>query len=72
MAQSAETAAFDALPDPKKRFDDLARKELGRESFESLSSADILATQLRKLATVSADHPDLVKLHQRLAQAAGS
>jgi AAA domain, putative AbiEii toxin, Type IV TA system len=71
MAKTAETAVFDALADPKKRFDDLARKELGRESFESLSSADILATQLRKLASVSADHPDLVRLHQRLAKAAG-
>jgi predicted ATPase len=72
MAKTAETAEFDALADPKKRFDDLARKELGRESFEGLSSADILATQLRKLATVSADHPDLVRLHDRLAKAAGS
>jgi predicted ATPase len=71
MTKTTETAEFDALADPKKRFDDLARKELGRESFESLSSADILATQLRKLATVSADHSDLVKLHERLAKAAG-
>ena len=72
MAKTAETAEFDSLPDPKKRFDELARKELGRESFESLSSADIIATQLRKLATVPADHPDLMKLYARLAKAAGS
>lgn len=71
MTKTAETAEFDATPDPKKRFDDLARKELGREPFESLSSADILATQLRRLATVPADHPDLLKLYERLAKAAG-
>ncbi|MBQ8104536.1 MAG: ATP-binding protein, partial [Afipia sp.] len=72
MVKTAETAQYDALPDPKQRFDLLARKELGRELFESLSSADILATQLRRLATVPADHPDLVKLHARLISAAGS
>jgi predicted ATPase len=72
MAKTEETAEFDNVPDPKKRFDDLARKELGRESFESVSSGDILATQLRRLATMPADHPDLLKLHQRLAKAAGS
>lgn len=72
MTKTAETTEFDAIPDPKKRFDELARKELARESFESLSSADILGTQLRRLATVPADHPDLVKLHERLTKAAGS
>ena len=72
FTDGACTAEFDNVPDPKKRFDDLARKELGRESFESVSSGDILATQLRRLATMPADHPDLLKLHQRLAKAAGS
>jgi predicted ATPase len=72
MAKTTESQAFDYISDPKKRFDDLARKELGRESFESVSSQDILATQLRRLATVPADHPDLVQLHERLAKAAGS
>ena len=72
MAKTAETAEFDGLADPKKRFDDLARKQLDRETFESVSSQDILATQLRKLATVPSDHPDLVKLHERLAKAVSS
>jgi predicted ATPase len=71
MTKTADTAAFESLADPKKRFDDLARKELGRASFESVSSQDILSTQLRRLATVPADHPDLIKLHERLAKAAG-
>ncbi|MGY4177640.1 ABC-type transport system involved in cytochrome c biogenesis ATPase subunit [Bradyrhizobium sp. USDA 4518] len=72
MAKTAETAEFDGMPDPKKRFDDLARKELDRGSFESVSSQDILATQLRRLATVPPDHPDLVRLHERLVKAAAS
>ena len=72
MIKAAETEEFENNPDPKRRFDDLARKELDREPFESVSSQDILATQLRRLATISADHPDLVRLYTRLAKAAGS
>jgi hypothetical protein len=72
MTKIADTEEFESIADPKKRFDDLARKELDREPFESVSSQDILATQLRKLKTISADQPDLVVLHARLAKAAGS
>ena len=72
MTKSIDTEQFEGIPDPKRRFDDLARKELDREPFESVSSQDILATQLRRLATISADHPDLVRLYSRLARAAGS
>jgi hypothetical protein len=71
MTKTVDTAAFESTADPKKRFDDLARQELGRASFESVSSQDILSTQLRRLATVSVDHLDLIKLHERLAKAAG-
>jgi predicted ATPase len=72
MVKTAETEEFESNPDPKRRFDDLARKQLDRARFETVSSQDILATQLRKLTTISADHPDLVRLHARLAKAAGS
>jgi hypothetical protein len=72
MFKNADTVQFEELSDPKKRFDELARKELGLAQFETVSSQDILATQLRKLATVPADHSDLVKLYERLAKAAGS
>ncbi len=72
MTKTADTEEFESIADPKKRFGGLARKELDREPFESVSSQDILATQLRKLKTISADHPDLVVLHARLAKAAGS
>jgi len=71
MVKTAETIVFDSIADPKKRFDDLARKELGRAPFETISSQDILATQLRKLATVPDTHPDLVELNKRLSEAAG-
>jgi predicted ATPase len=72
MARTAEVADLDPIPNPKKRFDDLARRELGRALFEPVSSQDILATQLRRLATVPGDHPELVSLHARLMKAAGS
>jgi DNA-binding HxlR family transcriptional regulator len=49
MVKTAETEVFENNPDPKRRFDDLARKELGREPSENVSSQDILATQLRRL-----------------------
>jgi hypothetical protein len=69
MSKTTETAEFDSIPDPKKRFDVLARKELGRASFEQLSSQDILATQLRKLATIPDNQPELVSLKKRLSEA---
>jgi hypothetical protein len=72
MAKTPETAEFDSIADPKKRFDELARKELGRAPFEKLSSQDILATQLRKLATIPDNQPDLVSLNKRLSEAAGT
>lgn len=72
MTKTSETKEFDAIPDPKKRFDDLARKEIGLASYESPSSQDILATQLRRLKSVPDDHSELVKLYDRLAKAAGS
>lgn len=72
MAKTSETDEFDAISDPKTRFDLLARKEIGTASYESVSSQDILATQLRRLNKVPADHPEIVKLHDRLAKAAGS
>jgi predicted ATPase len=72
MAKTSETAEFDSIADPKKRFDELARKELGRASFEQLSSQDILATQLRKLATIPDDQPELVFLNKRLSEAAAT
>jgi hypothetical protein len=72
MKKDAESAVFDSLP-PKKRFDELARKELGRASYEHLSSQDILGTQLRRLATIPDTLPELKGLHERLASAvAGS
>jgi predicted ATPase len=47
---------------PKVRFEKLAKLELGVPNFKSVTSADILATQRRRLATIAADHPDLVDI----------
>lgn len=62
-------AKADALEngDPKRRFDLLARSELGRADYEPLSSSDILATQLRKLATIPDDLKEVVEIYEQLA-----
>lgn len=72
MVKSVETAEFESTADPKKRFDGLARKELGRAAFEPLSSQDILGTQLRRLATIPDDLAELQSLHQRLSGTAST
>ena len=72
MDKTEETRELDKIANPKKRFDKLARKELGRDQYERVSSQDILQTPFRRLAKVPADHPDLIKLYERLAKAIGS
>jgi hypothetical protein len=72
MKKDDESAAFESLPDAKKRFDDLARQELGRAPYEPLTSQEILGTQLRRLATIPDGLPALQDLHQRLATAAAA
>jgi hypothetical protein len=67
-----DSEEFEHIADPKLRFNKLALKELDRASYESVSSQEILGTQLRRLKTVPTDHPDLVQLYRRLAKAVGS
>lgn len=52
--------------DPKIRFDQLAKLELGVPSFQSVKSADILGTQRRRLATIAEYHPDLTEIKTKL------
>jgi hypothetical protein len=70
MAKDEESAQFELIQDPKKRFVELARRELGRAEFEAVSSQDILATQLRKLATIPESTSEFVALRGRLSKAA--
>jgi len=46
----------------KKRFDLLARLELGRSPLETVSSAEILQTQQRRLADMDVTMPELTDL----------
>lgn len=55
-----------AHTDAKKRFDMLTRKEMGRDDYETLESRDILGTQTRRLATISADDPDIQDLYKSI------
>ena len=64
--QKSENAALILDSDPKKRFENLTRIDLGTPSFESVTSDEILATQRRCLATIPNDHPDLVALKNQL------
>lgn len=50
----------------KECFVMLTKKLLGLADYEHVSADDILATQRRKLATISDNHPELVKLKERL------
>jgi hypothetical protein len=64
--QKSDNAALIVDPDPKKRFEKLTRIDLGTPAFEAVTSDEIFATQRRCLATIPADHPDLVALKTRL------
>lgn len=52
--------------DPKKRFEILAKVELGLQGFQSVNSEEILGTQRRRLATIPEDHKDIVELNRQL------
>ena len=64
--QKSENAALILDPDPKKRFENLTRIDLGTPAFEVVTSDEIFATQRRCLATIPNDHPDLVALKNQL------
>lgn len=71
MKPDAQSSRFDGLP-PKKRFESLAREELGVPDHQQISSLDIAATQRRKLASLPLDHGDLVSIKNELMQFAES
>jgi hypothetical protein len=56
-----------SVSDPKKRFEKLARYDLGRADYEAVSAPEILTTQLRYLRTVPDQSDEIQKLHSRLA-----
>lgn len=58
--------------DAKRKFECLAKKEFGLMEFEAVSSADILSTQRKRLASLPADHPDLVSLGSTIIEYAES
>lgn len=57
---------------PKACFEKLAKLELGVPSFESVTSAEILGTQRRRLATISEGHPDFTEINAKLLSFATS
>jgi len=50
----------------KEKYAKLTRLEKGLMNTETVTSAEILETQVRKLATISPDHPDIVELSRTL------
>jgi hypothetical protein len=62
MVSDAKSDAVAADVDHKKRFDLLARLELGRNPSEAVSSAEILQTQQRRLADVDVAMGELAEL----------
>jgi hypothetical protein len=66
MQQDSLSESVAQIKDPKKRFEALARKELGREEYEELDSRDILATQTRRLATIKDDVDEIQALYKLL------
>lgn len=64
--QKSDRTALILEPDPKKRFENLTRIELGTPAFETVTSDEIFATQRRCLATIPTNHQDLVTLKTRL------
>lgn len=64
--QKMDKVAIIVDADAKKRFENLTRIDLGTPTFEAVTSDEIFATQRRCLATIPADHPDLIDLKTRL------
>lgn len=62
MSADPKSASVSASLDYKKRFDLLARLELGRSASEPVSSAEILQTQQRRLADIDVGAPEWADL----------
>ncbi|GAB9241395.1 ATP-dependent nuclease [Bradyrhizobium diazoefficiens] len=62
MAPDAKSNSIPEDPDYKRRFDLLARVELGRTALEPIVSADILQTQQRRVADLSMELPEMQEL----------
>lgn len=65
MEQDSKSKSI-AVTDAKSGFEQLAKLELGIPDFETVKSADILATQRRKLATIDVNHADLAAINSTL------
>jgi predicted ATPase len=55
----------------KERFEQITRREMRVANFRSVTSADIFATQRRRLATIPEDHPSMVAIASELLAIAG-
>jgi predicted ATPase len=62
MVHDAKSNSIPTDLDYKKRFDLLARLELGRNASETISSAEILQTQQRRVADMDVNLPELLEL----------
>lgn len=62
MAADTKSDSIAADPDYKRRFDLLARVELGRLASETVVSAEILQTQQRRIADLDINMPDMQEL----------
>jgi hypothetical protein len=62
MPADAKSDSIPQDPDYKRRFDLLARAELGRTASETVVSAEILQTQQRRVADLDMDMPEMQEL----------
>jgi hypothetical protein len=62
MVNDAKSKSIPADLGYKRRFEQLARLELGRNASETISSAEILQTQQRRLADMDVNLPELLAL----------
>ncbi|MBU1426848.1 MAG: ATP-binding protein [Gammaproteobacteria bacterium] len=69
MEKNTLTTSVEGHANYKERFKMLTQKELGLADHEKVDAKDILSTQRRKLATIPGDHPELVRLRDRLLAA---
>jgi hypothetical protein len=62
MAVDKKSSSVPTNIDHKKRFAILALLEVGRAAAETVNSAEILATQQRRLADISVTLPEMLEL----------
>jgi hypothetical protein len=62
MSTDAKSDSIPLDPDYKRRFDLLARVELGRTASETVVSAEILQTQQRRVADLNMEMPEMQEL----------